>query len=396
MKQLNKNVNKNLKKNSEIISFFSLVIFSFCVLNFQTSQAASTNSLTGLADVLKDQGYKFVKTVYYPEEDDSNEPLLMKDTGEVVTRKKSKKCDDMRAGSEFSSYRSHKVIFGDGDPSNGFEDDRERLSEAQGVASKNIRAVGMVQCNSYEYKNGKKTVKPNAGTASIINVEGQAFIVTSNHLFFEKQLVGGVETYSEVEACYFIPHGVVGEHILIPIKDRTYSTKSENYEASEDIAFAKIPNSLMEKYGSMELGEVSEVELNKLYQKGATLELIGLNSRMKALSVTRKDCKTVARQPGDKSYGEAGVLLHSCDTNGGSSGSVLVLNYRGDSKVVGFHRGMYVGPMYPDDPVTYPSSGGLVEGQPFNPKDFTGVAVSTTSPTFKRLYKSIATKRRSI
>ncbi len=367
----------SFKKNNLILTAFLALVFS----SF-SAVADSTHSLNGLADLLEYNGYDLVRPVYY--EEYSSGPTVIKDTGEVVYSPgmRGKDCDSTRSGSDLTDYQARKVLFDQGDR-------REVLRTAENVAAKYPESVGIIKC----VYNGRTYIR---GSGSLVALGGDKFttIVTNAHIF--KDLKSGIVfndceiTFNRVRRNRNGGETLVEDVIKIPAgKNRLIG---DQRLADGDVAFVKIDNrEALEKlkyYGKMNFGFVEEADLDRLYRLGTIIELIAYSREHNAIAVSREGCKIVQRRPGDLTYGEKGVYINSCDQNPGSSGGILVATLNNQSVILGVNFGEVVDrEMYPHDPEKHKN--GRPNNLPFDPRYYTGMAISLESPTLKGFYDQL-------
>ena len=364
------------------------------LLFMPTSFADSLNSLSALGKVLEGyqkrqrqvagfspQGQR-VKTVHRQ----SDEPRVITDSGRVVSGPgKKQNCDTIRSGDTIGEAKAHKVYFG--------ADDRELLSQANGVAAKIPSAVGIINCEiTVTTKAGKteKRMTNSSGTlVSLENTDGFATVITAGHVFFHPH------TGEEHKNCYFLPEGKEHDKVEIPVRNRLYGFQSLSQKEDEnDVAIVKVPENLKRKYGAMTMAVISEKDIDGVYKRGLVTELIGYSTKHQAIGISRKDCKLVRKQPGDIYYEMSGVYLHSCDTTSGSSGGVIVGTLGGRSVILGVHSGRMLdhnsiknkGDSLSGDG---PNKSKLGEGLPFDPKSYAGVAVNGNSPVLRALIDKV-------
>lgn len=287
------------------------------------------------------------------------------------------------------------ALFGDGNPTNGFEDDRELLSTAEGVLAEIPNSVGAIHCEVLEPNLPKGTVQVGSGVL-IYKPQNQNHIglLTVAHNFWY------LPTSKELDDCALYLNGNKGVKIPLPKHLRIYP-KSWLYEGNKhdnDIALVKLPavskKVNLKKYGAMPIKNIpennAEYTLEDSYKAGMKVELIAYSTKHEGMSVSRKDCRIVIRKRGDFYYGDESVYIHSCDTSCGSSGGALVGTLNGQSSILGIHRGIERNfSFYSCDFEKYPEKNGLVEGMPFDPSKFTGLAINFNNRHFKEIYDQL-------
>lgn len=383
---------------------FRIILVSILgfILPFSSAVADSLNSLSGLENALKhysqnmktrkiagqsQQGYRNMDMVYRPPV--TTEPVLMTDSGEIVHVGNTKKnCDSIRSGENFADAKAHKVLFGDGDPRNGFEDDRELLSTAKGVAALAPSAIGKIECKQKVIVDGIIKTKTFSSSGSLINLgnKNHGTVVTTGHNLFDNN-------GNKFEDCYFLPAGNYHDRVKLQMEDRYYGADSvSDLNEFTEFTFIKVPLELERKYGALPMGYIEENKLEELYDKGMKVELISYSQKHNDIGISRKDCKVVQKKPGDYYYAKnsRSIYLHSCDINGGSSGGVLVATLGDKSVVLGFNIGIKINDkVHPTDKNSFPSTGGDPEGLPFDPKSFAGISLTFMNPAFKSMYDKL-------
>lgn len=397
---------------SKALKIKILLVSILCfILPIPSAVADSPNSLLGVQNALKhcsqnmksrkiagqsQQGYRNLDRVYRPPMTTAS--ALIRDTGEIVHvgnngeiipgLSNKNNCDSIRSRENFADAKAHKVLFGDGNPSNGFEDDTELLSSAKEVAALVPSAVGKIECKQKVIVDGKIKTKTFSSSGSLINLgnKNHGTVVTTGHNLFDSN-------GNKFANCFFLPTGNYHDRVKLQIKDRYYGADSvSDLNEFTEFTFIKVPLELERKYGALPMGYIEENKLEELYDKGMKVELIGYSHKYNDMGISRKDCKVVQKKPGDYYYAEntRSIYLHSCDIIGGSSGGVLVATLGDKSVILGINIGIKInGNVHPADKNSFPSTGGAPEGLPFDPKSYAGIAITFRNPAFKRTYDKL-------
>lgn len=265
------------------------------------------------------------------------------------------------------------VMFGDGDPANGIEDDRELLVKAHGLATKTPQAVGVILCRYIEDIKGQRKTIYRTSTGTLVRIdtkEGYDVLVTAAHAFFRP------DTNTEIDICHFHPGGKKKPRIKLHRKYRIYGFNDPKQRSRRnDFAVVRINRKFSKVYGALEWARMSEREYLELSNRGLVLEFIAFNREKRMLSVSRHDCRISPKGPGDYYYGIDSIYLHSCDGTHGSSGGALIANIDGKSLLVGIQSAININRRtYPYK--EYRKTNGIPAGAKFDPSNYTGVALN--------------------
>jgi len=208
------------------------------------------------------------------------------------------------------SAATQSAIFGDGDPSNGIEDQRHL------PAGQLLKAVGTIFCDG-----GLR------GTATHINTsleEGPGIILTAAHVLFDKDTGLGFKhcTYRpENRRLSGIDFFAVSEHQYKPFS----SNKIQQSES--DIVFVALSKKPYQ--ASLKLAIAKNIRRNDL-------QLAGYNADRQEISLT-SHCESFSSQ----AFISQQLLLHNCDALGGASGGPIISPAEvGNSKnIVAVHGG---------------------------------------------------------
>lgn len=279
------------------------------------------------------------------------------------------------------------VLFGDGNPDNGIEDDREPLKRAEGLATTSPRAVGIILCRyeSSDSKGHRKTIY-RTSTGTLIRVDtrkGYDVLVTAAHAFFRP------DNNTEIDICHFHPGGNKKPRIKLHRKYRHYGFHDPNQRNRwNDFAVVRINRKFSKVYGALPVARMTEQQYVSLLDRGLVLEFIAFNRKRSEIAVSRHDCRIAPKGPGDYYYGIDSLYLHSCDGTHGSSGGALVANFNGKSVLIGIQSAINI------DRRTYPYSrymktDGIPTGAPFDPAGYTGVALNFLNAQLWKMLKSL-------
>lgn len=265
------------------------------------------------------------------------------------------------------------VLFGDGDPRNGIEDDREPLAKADTLAITKPQAVGLVVCRYVDRSKAQEKTLYHNSTGTLVAMDtdgGYDVVVTAAHVFFRP------DTNEEIDICHFHPNGKKKPRIKIHRKNRKYGfDRKGRRKPWNDFAVVRINRRFSKVYGSLPAVQMNEEEYLALAKQGLVLELIAFNRDTKMISVSHKNCRISPKKEGDFYFGVDSVYLHSCDGTHGSSGGALVATVNGQSMLVGIQAALNI------DRTTYPfakyrQTNGVPAGQKFDPTTYAGVAVN--------------------
>lgn len=206
------------------------------------------------------------------------------------------------------------AIFGDGNPENGFEDQRLVPTENRPSA---MAAVGTVICDG-----GLRGTATHIKSPSID--PSRSIIVTAAHILFDAK---SGEKYA---SCSYLPENrrfstvsfaAISAHNFDPLNDDKIA-QSEN-----DIVFVALNRPLQQS--ALLLSESRAIDNGKL-------SLLGYNSSQNQLTESAH-CK----QYTSIQFASEKLLLHDCDARSGASGGPLLLRSDNDqpAKLIAVHGG---------------------------------------------------------
>lgn len=210
----------------------------------------------------------------------------------------------------FPSAATQSAIFGDGDPSNGIEDQRHLAS------SHLLKAVGTIFCDG-----GLR------GTATHINTslkEGPSIILTAAHVLFDKK------TGLAFKHCVYRPQNHrLSELGFSAVSKHQYQPFSKNKisQSEADIVFVALTKKPYQASLKLALA-VNSSEDN--------LQLLGYNMDSQEINLSN-NCESFQSQ----FFVSEQLLLHNCDALGGSSGGPIISTTKGDEarSVIAVHGG---------------------------------------------------------
>ena len=208
------------------------------------------------------------------------------------------------------SPTSMAAIFGDGNPTNGIED--QRL-----LAPIDLQhSVGTVICDG-----GLR------GTAVHINLmhsdsdslQQGSIVLTAAHVLYDP------DTAQRYEKCAYHPQGKRFSGVVfdrVSAHDFRPTTNNKIRQANQDIVFIALKQKLRH----------SGMELNLTGQSSRHLRLVGFNENQDNISIS-SNCQPFLSQK----FVSSQLLLHDCDAGRGASGGPLIDAETGT--VVGIHGG---------------------------------------------------------
>ena len=208
------------------------------------------------------------------------------------------------------SPTSMAAIFGDGNPTNGIED--QRL-----LAPIDLQhSVGTVICDG-----GLR------GTAVHINLmhsdsdslQQGSIVLTAAHVLYDP------DTAQRYEKCAYHPQGKRFSGVVfdrVSAHDFRPTTNNKIRQANQDIVFIALKKKLRH----------SGMELNLTGQSSRHLQLLGFNENQNNISIS-SNCQPFLSQK----FVSSQLLLHDCDAGRGASGGPLIDAETGT--VVGIHGG---------------------------------------------------------
>ncbi|MDG0971805.1 MAG: trypsin-like peptidase domain-containing protein [Porticoccaceae bacterium] len=199
---------------------------------------------------------------------------------------------------------AHSAIFGDGNPDNGMEDQREN-------APKNLlNSVGTIFCDG-----GLR------GTATHIKTalqQNRSIILTAAHVLFDQK------TGMSFKQCSYRPENQRLSSIeFSSISTHQYKPESKNkiQQSETDIVFVALKKRAYQR--SLELAQSKNTVAN-------SLQLLGYNADSQKISLS-SDCTSFESD----SFISDQLLLHNCDAlSGASGGPIITATEQGDNAVV--------------------------------------------------------------
>ena len=210
----------------------------------------------------------------------------------------------------FSSTVSQSAIFGDGDPSNGIEDQRH-------LAPRNLlKAVGTIFCDG-----GLR------GTATHINTaskEGPAIILTAAHVLFDKK------TGLAFKHCVYRPENRrLSEINFSAVSKHQYQFFSKNKirQSETDIVFVALNKKPYQSSLTLAMANNSGEK---------NLQLVGYNMDSQEINLS-DNCESFQSD----FFESEQLLLHNCDALGGSSGGPIISTTEGGEarSIIAVHGG---------------------------------------------------------
>ena len=235
-------------------------------------------------------------------------------------------------------------IFGDGDPANGVEDDRQQVlgGRRRGISLMDQRMnAGTIKCD------GKVR-----GTAMVIDTREFApnlngvVLVSAAHVLFD------LEEGQRFKRCefHFLALAELARYRVkidlgnIGMGDFDPMMATDGLEFGEsDWAFLYAPRAWRgyDPNEALELRDFTFSQVEYYRQMGGELRLIAFDSNTGAISVSR-NCTVIESAPGDLGGGGwKGQLLDDCDSAGGASGGGIVAVLDNKQYLVGIRSGSH-------------------------------------------------------
>jgi hypothetical protein len=218
-----------------------------------------------------------------------------------------------------ASSLAHGAIFGDGDQSNGIEDQRTK------APANLVKAVGTIFCDG-----GLR----GTGTHIALNGKGEeqsaeqnlSIIVTAAHVLFDPNSGEPFQQCSyrpENNRLKSVPFGKVSAHTYQPL------SQDKMRQSETDIVFVALVRNLYQQ--RLPLAIESAVE-----QPEAQLQLLGYNSDKESINLST-NCQSYSSKQFRSEY----LLLHNCDARSGASGGPLLFETKNGlgTRIVGIHGG---------------------------------------------------------
>jgi hypothetical protein len=208
------------------------------------------------------------------------------------------------------SPTSMAAIFGDGNPTNGIED--QRL-----LAPIDLQhSVGTVICDG-----GLRgsAVHINLMHSDSDRLQQGSIVLTAAHVLYDP------DTAQRYEKCAYHPQGKRFSGVVfdrVSAHDFRPTTNNKIRQANQDIVFIALKQKLRH----------SGMELNLTGQSSRHLQLLGFNENQNNISIS-SNCQPFLSQ----TFVSSQLLLHDCDAGRGASGGPLIDAETGT--VVGIHGG---------------------------------------------------------
>lgn len=235
-------------------------------------------------------------------------------------------------------------IFGDGDPSNGVEDDRQQLlgGRRRGVSLADQRmSAGTVMCD------GKIR-----GTAMVLDTREFAPALKGAVLVSAAHILYDLDQNKPFRRCefHFLALGELRRyHAKIDLQrlkmgkyDPRQATAGHDF-GEGDWVFMYVPKPWhgFDPAEALVPGIFPFVNMEAFQQSGGELRLISFNAEAGVISVSGH-CHVVESNRGDLGGGTwKGQLLDDCDSAGGSSGGGIVAVTQGQQRLIGIRNGSH-------------------------------------------------------
>jgi len=235
-------------------------------------------------------------------------------------------------------------IFGDGDPGNGIEDDRQQLlgGRRRGVSLADQRmSAGTVKCD------GKVR-----GTAMVLDTRDFAPGLKGAVLASAAHVLYDLDKNIRFKRCefHFLALGELHRYQakidLQRLKMGRFDPRrtTESLEFGEgDWVFMYVPRPWkgFDPDEALKPGAFSFANMESFQQSGGELRLIAFNADAGVISVS-DHCQVIESQPHDLGGGAwQGQLLDDCDSAGGSSGGGIVAVSEGKQLLIGIRNGSH-------------------------------------------------------
>ncbi len=250
-------------------------------------------------------------------------------------------------------------IFGDGDPGNGIEDDRQQLlgGRRRGVSLADQRmSAGTVKCD------GKIR-----GTAMVIDAREFAPGLKGAVLASAAHVLYDLDKKTRFKRCefHFLALGELHRYqanidlgrLKMGKYDPRQTTASLDF-GEGDWVFLYVPRPWKgyDPDEALKPGVFSFANMESFQQSGGVLRLIAFNAKAGVISVS-SHCRVIESQRSDLGGGTwKGQLLDDCDSTGGSSGGGIVAVSQGQQLLIGIRNGShwseqaYPAELYPTGP----------------------------------------------
>lgn len=242
--------------------------------------------------------------------------------------------DQLQTVIDQSAYRGLSVtpvaIFGDGNLSNGIEDDRQRSDLGNPMEIRAIAPVGVIICDGRI-----------SGSGTMLDVsaitpqpESTPILATAAHVFFEER------SGTPFKVCIFRASTEDVQSALVDLETRVsgYTGTSNRFQNSvgEDWAFARLKTSIPKMQGIRPvIGDLSESA-----DPGYSY-ILSAYDRWTDSVVLSRHCRIFVPDAENLTNGSKKELLHDCDAIGGASGGAMLaaVNNTVSPILVGIHLG---------------------------------------------------------
>jgi len=235
-----------------------------------------------------------------------------------------------------SAYRGLSVrpvsIFGDGNFSNGIEDDREGADQENHVEVVATAPVGMISCDGRITGSGTlldvSSIQPQTAAAAT------PILATAAHVFYEES------SGTPFNECLFRTNTADRLSVLIDLESRVSgragtADKFRN-SAGEDWAFARLKNRVSGSPGVAPVisSFAESIDSKKVY-------ILAAYDRWTDTVLLSRSCQIFTPHPDNLAGGSIKELLHDCDAIGGASGGAMLTALEGADRpvLVGIHLG---------------------------------------------------------
>jgi len=235
-------------------------------------------------------------------------------------------------------------IFGDGDPSNGVEDNRQQLLGGRrsdlSFAQQRIN-TGTIQCD------GKVR-----GTAMVLDTREFAPALKGAVLVSAAHVLYDLEREKRYRRCefHFLALGELRRYQAKIDLKRLRMGKYDPHLATQGLDFGEgdwvflyvpRPWNGFDPEASLEPRVFSFARLDAFQQSGGELSLVAFDALTGVISISR-NCRVTESSSGDLGGGLwKGQLLDDCDSAGGSSGGGIIAFSQGKSYLIGIRNGSH-------------------------------------------------------
>ncbi len=235
-------------------------------------------------------------------------------------------------------------VFGDGDPANGVEDDRQQLAGGRGqgasLADQRLNA-GTIKCD------GKIR-----GTAMVIDTRELAPALKGVVLASAAHVLFDLDRKQRFQRCefQFLALGALRSYRAKIDLHRLKMGKYDPRKATDSVEFGEgdwiflyvpRPWKAYNPAESIVPSAFSFANVTSFRQAGGEFRLIAFDVAARVISVSRH-CRVVESNRGDLGGGAwQGQLLDDCDSAGGSSGGGLIAVLQGRQYLIGIRNGSH-------------------------------------------------------